>query len=315
MPVVTTPPNVIVVNDAALVAAGTAFGLVEGQTFNGTVATFIDGNKASVSADFHATIDWGDGSSPTKATIVPAGAGSFGVTGLAHLPSGHVDNPSHNRARYSPRHGPRRPAADRSHRAATTAATITDATIALSTAGVRPLTTTEGSIFSGIVAYLTDNNPYATVADYTKTPTKTGNVTITWGDGTSVDTTSLDSNGNPLLTILPVLPLPNGKPRQFEILSSHEYDDFGKYPIGISAKDDGSSASTAAQTITITDAAFTAVGVGQLQALEGVPFTDTVATFSDSNSHPNLDDFTATIVWGDGDDIIGICEPKQRRHV
>src|SRR5439155_23803537 len=45
-----------------------SIGPVEGQQFNGTVATFTDSNPAAVTADFIATINFGDGTSPVTVT-------------------------------------------------------------------------------------------------------------------------------------------------------------------------------------------------------------------------------------------------------
>ncbi len=61
--------------DDAPVAAGPARSLrgVEGEAITGTVATFGDANPGATVADFTATVDWGDGSTPTAATVAAAG--------------------------------------------------------------------------------------------------------------------------------------------------------------------------------------------------------------------------------------------------
>jgi PKD repeat protein len=66
------------VADAALTAS-CATPTVSVLSFSGTVATFTDANVGATSADFTATIDWGDASS--SAGTVTGGAGSFTVTG------------------------------------------------------------------------------------------------------------------------------------------------------------------------------------------------------------------------------------------
>jgi hypothetical protein len=63
--------------DAALSASGLS--LVSPPTYTGPVATFTDANNTSTTADFTATIDWGDGSN-SIGTVV-GGAGSFTVDG------------------------------------------------------------------------------------------------------------------------------------------------------------------------------------------------------------------------------------------
>src|SRR5262249_9207505 len=50
----------VVVDDAPLTASGVIFGLTEGQTFSGVVATFTD---KGTDTSYTASIDWGDGSS------------------------------------------------------------------------------------------------------------------------------------------------------------------------------------------------------------------------------------------------------------
>jgi Big-like domain-containing protein len=69
------------VSDAALSAAGISPAPVSGQSFSGPVATFTDANATtSAPSDFTATIDWGDGSTPSAGTVTGSG-GSYTVTG------------------------------------------------------------------------------------------------------------------------------------------------------------------------------------------------------------------------------------------
>ena len=65
------------VADAALSASGLP-AIVSPQAYAGPVATFTDANAGSTNADFTATIDWGDGSSPGT---VSGGGGSYTVSG------------------------------------------------------------------------------------------------------------------------------------------------------------------------------------------------------------------------------------------
>ena len=68
-----------VVKDATLSGTASAISATQGNTFNGTVATFTDADPAAASGDFTATIDWGDGS--TTAGTVSAASGGFQVAG------------------------------------------------------------------------------------------------------------------------------------------------------------------------------------------------------------------------------------------
>jgi hypothetical protein len=61
---------------------------------------------------------------------------------------------------------------------------------------------------------------------------------------------------------------------------------------------DGAHAA-AANTVTVADAPLQAALV-PIQAIEGIPFTSTVATFTDANPNAPAADFTASILWGDG---------------
>jgi Bacterial Ig-like domain (group 1) len=67
------------VADAPLTASGMS--LLSGPTYAGPVATFTDANSLSTTADFTATIDWGDGSPPTSGTVTGS-LGSYTVNGI-----------------------------------------------------------------------------------------------------------------------------------------------------------------------------------------------------------------------------------------
>jgi hypothetical protein len=69
------------VGDASLSASGITPAPVSGQAFNGPVATFTDANATTSStADFTATIDWGDGTAASPGAVTGSG-GSYAVTG------------------------------------------------------------------------------------------------------------------------------------------------------------------------------------------------------------------------------------------
>src|SRR5205823_14982568 len=76
----TTADAQAVISNASLSAVGVAFSAVEGQTFNGVVATFQDGNSFSAPGDFQALINWGDGQT-TLGTISHNGPNQFQVQG------------------------------------------------------------------------------------------------------------------------------------------------------------------------------------------------------------------------------------------
>jgi type VI protein secretion system component Hcp len=82
---VTTEVNIFRVMDAPLTLGSAAPALTEGVNNNVLVATFTDANPDSSNSDFHAIINWGDGTttfaSADDGTIVRNGASSFQVFG------------------------------------------------------------------------------------------------------------------------------------------------------------------------------------------------------------------------------------------
>ena len=81
---VDTPSNTAIASSTATVAdaaisAGCAAPAISGSSFSGTVATLTDANTFGSTADFTATINWGDASS--SAGTVSGSAGSYMVSG------------------------------------------------------------------------------------------------------------------------------------------------------------------------------------------------------------------------------------------
>src|SRR5262249_4848745 len=67
------------VADAPLTASGMS--LLSGPAFSGAVATFTDANPFATTADFTATINWGDATAPTSGTVTGSGSGPYTVSG------------------------------------------------------------------------------------------------------------------------------------------------------------------------------------------------------------------------------------------
>jgi hypothetical protein len=148
------------------------------------------------------------------------------------------------------------------------------------TATGRNISGTEGAAFTGVVASFTDANPNGTASDYT--------ATIAWGDGsTSSGTVAADGQGG------------------FTVSGSHTYADAESYPVSVTVKDAGGSTATAGGTATMADAPLT-LTLNVLHPIAGVLFTSTVATFTDANPLAPLDDYSATITWGDGTTTAGM---------
>ncbi len=80
-PVTGTAHGTANIADARLGAIAFNVTATEQAAFNGTVARFVDGDPAAAGGDFAATIDWGDGTTPTSGTVASDGNGGFTVTG------------------------------------------------------------------------------------------------------------------------------------------------------------------------------------------------------------------------------------------
>jgi SdrD B-like domain len=75
-----TATSLAIVGDAALAASGVNPMPISPQTFGGAVANFTDANTTSTTADFTATIEWGDGSPASEGTVSGEG-GAYSVSG------------------------------------------------------------------------------------------------------------------------------------------------------------------------------------------------------------------------------------------
>ena len=258
----------VTVNDAALTAAAAApLTGTEGTALTGvTVATFSDANPNATVNDFTAMITWGDSS--TSAGSVVATSNGFAVTGTHTY--ANADSYLASVA-----------ITDDGGSTANASTTVTVNAAALTAAAAAPLTGTEGTALTGVtVATFSDANPNATVNDFT--------AMITWGDGsTSAGTVVATSNG-------------------FAVTGTHTYADEDSYLASVAITDKDGSTANASTAVTVNDAALTAAAAAPLTGTEGTALTGvTVATFSDANPTATVNDFTATITWGDGSTSAG----------
>jgi hypothetical protein len=261
------------VADAALTATGgfTVTATEGSASASQTVATFTDANSTAPVSDFTATIDWGDGSTPTAGTVTQPGG-----IGTAFVVSG-----SHTYAEEGASYSIKVSITDvgSSTASATSAANVADA--ALTATGGFTVTATEGSASaSQTVATFTDANPTAPVSDFT--------ATIDWGDGSTPTAGTITQ--------------PGGIGSAFVVSGSHTYAEEGAfYSIKVSITDVGSSTASATSAASVADAALTATGGFTVTATEGsASASQTVATFTDANPAAPVIDFTAMIDWGDG---------------
>ncbi|HUY31343.1 MAG TPA: putative Ig domain-containing protein, partial [Pirellulales bacterium] len=262
-----TANDTINIADAPLTAtAGSAVSATEGATFlNVAVATFADANPAGVAGDYTATIDWGDKTALTTVT----GSAFTSTGGVFSVPSSHAyaEDGSYTLTVIISDVGG-------STTTVKPVATVVDAALG---ATAVPVTATEGTTFSGIVATFTDANPAGPTGDYT--------ATIDWGDKSALTTVS----GSAFTSAGGV----------FSVPSTHLYSEDGSYTLTVTISDVGGASATVKPIATVGDAALSATAV-PVVATEGTTFNGTVATFADANPAGATGDYTATIDWGDG---------------
>ncbi|HEV3342525.1 MAG TPA: DUF4214 domain-containing protein, partial [Pirellulales bacterium] len=146
------------VADAAVSAAAVTAAATEGAAFNGILATFIDAAGSEPIGDYKATIDWGDGTVRSNATVA-FNSGVFTVSG------------THTYAE----EGTRSAVVTIAHDSAPTVSVVETVIVADAPLAGTSATIATGSTVSGIVASFRDPDAGDTVADYS--------ASIDWGDG------------------------------------------------------------------------------------------------------------------------------------
>ncbi len=276
----TSPPGGgVTVLDAQLTgSAGNSITGVEGIT-TGTdlLGAFTDANQGATVADYTAgggsvVVNWGDSSAPqtlTAANLTTIGSAN-GVTWTISAAHTYAEEGVYS---YSIT------VTDDGGAATKVFGTSTIADAALVTPTGVAVTGTEGKALVNVpVLTFVDDNPLATIADFT--------ATIDWGDG---DQTS------------GLVTQPGGVGTPFTVTGDHTYAEEGSYAIHVDVLDDGGSRTSGNTTATIADAPLTAAAGISVNAVEGLPFTNVaVASFTDTNPGGSVGDFTATIDWGDG---------------
>jgi hypothetical protein len=158
-----TGTSPVTVSDAPLTGSPVAVSAAEGSLFSGVVATFTDADPSpTVATAYHATIDWGDGTS-TAGLVSATTGGGFQVSGSHTLAGGTV-----------PIHVTITDAGGASVQVASTA-TVADAPIVTSSVTI---TGVEGTAFTGTVATFFDQDTRNLGSNYYA-------ATINWGDGTT----------------------------------------------------------------------------------------------------------------------------------
>ncbi|HEY2159609.1 MAG TPA: hypothetical protein VGH33_28555, partial [Isosphaeraceae bacterium] len=277
-----------VIGDAPLTAQALTLNPIEGASFTGPVATFVDADPGTTPADFTATIDWGDGSPATTGSVVSAGAGGGFLVRGAHTYAEeglYAFNPFTNgggvRVVIVDTDGGPSTAPGRASATVTSVAIVADAPL---TAVVGPVIATaadgsaivEGKPFTAQVGSFTDADPFGAVCDYS--------ATINWGDGspTSQGTVALGANG------------------RFVVSGSHAYAEDGTFKVQAFVGDSGGATTVVSSSVAVADAPLTSSAIAGTISSEGAMFSGLVATFSDSDPHGTPSNYVARIDWGDG---------------
>jgi Bacterial Ig-like domain len=273
------------------------------------------------SADFTATINWGDGSPPTAGTIVQASPTASGQVVFQVFGTHTYDEESAPSTPYqisvavtdkgstrsfTPTVGVPTQIVDNPGASTTTPAAGT-AGAAQATVLDAPLFSSNGTEITGIegnttgtilLGTFTDANPGATLSDFTTPP---GSVVVNWGDGSppeTLTTANLTLSGSPAGVV-------------FTVRDAHTYAEARTYAYNVAVTDDGGSVTIFSGSAIIADGALAPApaqpAVNTVEAsLFPVPvfepplFHGAVASFTDGNPTAPVSDFTATIDWGDG---------------
>jgi hypothetical protein len=245
-------------------ATGTTFTTTVGQTFTQTVANFTDTNPNATLKNITALINWGDGQSSVGQISSTGVAGGYTVTGTHAYATAGTSGTFPITVMIT----------DPSGQSAVANSTALVAAPTIVATG-RTFTVIPGQSFTTTVATFTDSNPNAV----TNLPT----AVISWGDGQSSSVTATYASG------------------VFTVTGTHAYSApgaSGSYSILVTILDPSGQTATANSTA-LTSSFINATGT-TFTAIPGLPFTATVANFTDSNPNAITNPPTAVITWGDG---------------
>ncbi len=254
----------------ALVLSPINITATKGTAFDGVVATLVDTTGADNPSSFTTSpgsvqINWGDGSTTPGQVVGPVYPGVFEVEGSHTYTSGGGFVTQIN-------------VTDQSgyNAIANGSAIVTSQPPQFTIVGQTIAGNPNVALSNVTVATFLDTNTSDTPSDF--------QALITWGDGNASIGTVQGGNG------------------AFTVTGSHTYIAAGTYPTNVTVLDvaTGKSAVATGQAlITAASPNYTLTG-GQIVETSGVPFTATVATFTDTNLSDTASDFTAAINWGNG---------------
>jgi hypothetical protein len=271
------------VADAALTAGTLSVpsALIEGNSItNQVVFQFTDANPNAAASDFVASVTLGDGNTVTL-TSAPSSNGQIVADGAGFdVQLTHTYLEELNGQSFSVQ------VTDAGGATASASGTITVDDASLTAGTLTPPVATEGAAFGPVtVFHFSDANPNATVSDYV--------ATVNTGDAT------LDSNNNP--SNVTIVANSSGG---FDVQLAYTYaEELTGQTFSVSVQDSGGSAisaSTTAGAFSVADANLNSglalnVGAETATAFANVP----VATFQDPGGAESIDNYAATINWGD----------------
>lgn len=139
-------------------------------------------------------------------------------------------------------------------------------------------TATPNVAFNGVVATLTDTNLADTGASFT--------AQVAWGDGTTSAASVAGGSGS------------------FTVVGTHSYAATGTFTVTVTITHTATAISVTATSTAKVQKTLAATGV-TLTAIQGVPFTASVATFTDTNLGDTSAAFSTSVAWGDGTSSAG----------
>jgi uncharacterized repeat protein (TIGR01451 family) len=231
------------------------------------VATFTDPSGDTVVGNFAATIDWGDGTTPTAGVISLGSGGTFTVTGTHTFTTLGTFNMS-----VSITH------AGSAGVTVTPTATVINPAPAVNATGVAVSAVTNVPLTGVLVATFKDPNGPGALTNYT--------ATIDWGDGT---------------TATPGVITYASATQTFSVRGDHTFATAGTYNMSVRITRTGSLPAVVTPVATVRDPSNVTVTGTTVSGVEGKLLTNvTVGNFTTTNLAATIADFAAVITWGDG---------------
>ena len=268
---------------APLSSSGVNLAETQGIPFNAVVAKFSDttGSPTTLASDFTATINWGDGTSPTAGLVSPDPGGGFDVIGSHTYATTGLFPTSISIFETNTPASPQTTARGLANVKAPAPPLTAVPQLIPATAGT-PLasTTLVGAFDDNLLPTTGTTTPPAFVA------------VISWGDGHTTQT---------MASIVPGTNL-------YDVTAGNTYALPGTYKVAVTVQDQAGHSATINSVAVVVPATPSATGSATGRTFgvtPGVAFSGVVASFTDPNSLANSGDIAVTITWGDGTQSLG----------